>query len=497
MPNNRVVYVFAARDRFSAVARRVASRVRRVENVGAKIGPVFSKAGRLGSLAFKSMAAAAGSLMAALLPLTAAAAAVAATFKFFTFGADFEDAMADLAAITGAGGKDLRFLGEESLRLSKVAKTSAAEVASAFKLVASGKSELLKDPRALSSVTEQALLLKNAAGIDLADAASTVVESLNQFGAGAEHANRFVNVLAAGAKIGAAEIFDISESLRNAGSVASITGADFETTNAAIQVLAKAGQKGAEAGTGLRGVMLKLNKAIPFEKVGGFSNALEILAEKNLSVAQLQAIFGEESIKAGAVLVKNVPLLRQWTRELTGTNEAQRQAEIRLATLRSRLRGVAATIGEVLLRTFERLGPTLSEQMARFERWADSIKPADVERFAGAVVRVAEAFVSIANSIAAIARFNVGARRVVSALTWASPVDLGRSLGERALRFFGVGESAPAGGPRAAPISSETRSRHDVNVNLAGPKGAIESVKTKTTGRSAGFNLGVNMAEEF
>jgi len=54
-------------------------------------------------------------------------------------------------------------------------------------------------------------------------------------------------------------------------------------------------------------------------------------------------------------------------------------------------------------------------------------------------------------------------------------------LGKGALDFVGK-------------VFTSERSQTDVNVNLNAPKGAIQSVKSVTTGRISGLNVGVNMA---
>lgn len=506
MPN-RVVYSFIASDKFSAAARRIASRTEAVRRKFRKLGPTVKLASVQVKGALASMGRAVKGFMAtALLPMVAAFASIAAVMKFFSLGTGFEDAIADLQSITGSAGKDLKFLSDESLRLGKQSKISAAEVATAFKLVASAKSELLKDPRALSTITEQVLLLKNAAGIELADASTIALESMNQFGAGADQANRFVNVLAAGAKVGASEVTDTGLALKNAGSVAKIAGVSFEETNAAIQVLAKAGQKGAEAGTGLRGAMLKLNKAIPFEQVGGFSNALEILRKKNLSVAQLQEIFGEEMVKSGAVLVNNVPLIRQWTKELTGTNVAQEQANVRLGTLSAKARGLGVTISNLLIKTFNRLAPQFDGMIQKMEKFFDSITPEQVSEFAKRLSTVVKG-IGLVGGIA----FNVF--RLVSPLLTLvfKPLELLVNLLDRlvsipgALKLLGgfgldAVKDLVGGAGGALDVSGTTVAEStlgiDMEVTMNSPKGLVQGIKTSTSGRDAGLNVATNMREQ-
>lgn len=68
------------------------------------------------------------------------------------------------------------------------------------------KPELLKDKEALNAVTIEAMRLAAAAKIDLKDAVTATTVSLNMYGESADQAARYVNVLAAGSKEGAADV---------------------------------------------------------------------------------------------------------------------------------------------------------------------------------------------------------------------------------------------------------------------------------------------------
>ncbi len=239
------------------------------------IGVSAQAAGVLVVSAFGMIKKALVSLSVTMAPLLAAFAGIAGVMKFFSVGTGFQDAIADLSSITKSTGKDLQFLQDESLRLAKKMNISAADVAEGFKLVASAKSELLEDTEALSTITEQILLLANASGEDLNTAANLVLRSMNQFGAEAHGAARFVNVLAASTEIGAAELRDLGPALINAGTAGQLAGISFEEMNAAMQVLAKGGLVGPRAGTGMQGAILKLNKILPggIKGVGGLAAA--------------------------------------------------------------------------------------------------------------------------------------------------------------------------------------------------------------------------------
>ncbi|MBR7492814.1 phage tail tape measure protein, partial [Klebsiella pneumoniae] len=86
--------------------------------------------------------------------------------------------------------------------------------------------------------------LAQAAGTTLPDATRTLALSLNQYGASAQEADRYINVLAAGAKYGSSEIVDTAAAIKNGGVAAAQAGVGFEQLNAAIQVLAEREIKG-------------------------------------------------------------------------------------------------------------------------------------------------------------------------------------------------------------------------------------------------------------
>jgi len=245
----------------------------------------------------------------------------------------FGAAISDLAAITGAAGKDLEFFRQKSKEIGETTTLSASQAAEAFKLVASAKPDLLDNAAALAEVTTQVVLLSEAAGSELTESAKTVGSALNQFSADADEAARFVNVLAAGAKFGASEIADTSEALKVAGLVASAAGTSFEETNAAIQAMSTVALKGAEAGTGLRNVYLNLAKQSNDKfkpELVGLTQALMNIKDAGLTTNEMLDIFGKKNIVAASALVNTVDKLGGLTEKLTGTQTAIEQARIKV-----------------------------------------------------------------------------------------------------------------------------------------------------------------------
>lgn len=266
---------------------------------------------------------------------------------------EYGQALSDLSAITGATGAQLKSLDEAAQEMGRSTEYSASQAVEALKLMASAKPELLQTADGLTEATKSALTLAQAAGSTLPDATRTLALSLNQFGAGAQEADRYINVLAAGAKFGASEIADTAAAIKNGGVAAAQAGVGFETLNAAIQVLAEREIKGGEAGTALRNVILALEKGTDKTlkpSVVGLSGALDNLSKKNLSTAQAVKLFGVENINAASLLVDNRSKLNALTLALTGTQTAHEQAAIRVNNLNGDIMGLTSAFEGMIIK---------------------------------------------------------------------------------------------------------------------------------------------------
>jgi TP901 family phage tail tape measure protein len=291
-------------------------------------------------------------LLSAFKKYASLAAVYVAVWKVIDAHREFSKAVSELSSITGATGQDLKFYREQALQMGASTTFMASEVVQAFKLVASAKPELLASRDALAQVTREVLTLAEASGMQLPDAATALAGSLNQFGAGAEQASRYINVLAAGAKFGSSEINETAEAMKNAGAVAASMSLSFEETNAAIQALSANSLKGAEAGTGLRGVLLKLAKDGRDEfnpEIVGLERALLNLRDANLTTTEKMDLFGQESITAATALIEQADKVGELTRALTGTSTAYEQARINTNNLDGDIKAMGSSWERVAL----------------------------------------------------------------------------------------------------------------------------------------------------
>lgn len=266
----------------------------------------------------------------------AALGAAAAIKSAISLTADFNQAIADLSAITGAAGKDLEFYRLQAEEIGRTTSLSASQAAAAFKLIASAKPDLLGSAEALNAVTRAAVTLAEATGQDLPTAASALGGALNQFQLDASKANEVINIFAASSKLGTVEVDLVTEALKNAGPAANSLGISLVETVAGIQALAKATIKGAEGGTALRQIMLKLEKTGD-EKLQpslvGIVGAINELEKRGLSNVEMMKLFGDEAFSAAVAIIAQKDTLEELNITMRGTNTATEQASIRMDTL--------------------------------------------------------------------------------------------------------------------------------------------------------------------
>lgn len=280
-----------------------------------------------------------------------------------------ESSQASLKALTGLDDDSISWLTQQAQVLSTTmtkeglrVKAAANEILDAYMLVGSAKPELLSDKEALAAVTEEAMRMQAAAGdINLAQAVDALTLSLNQYGAEADQAARFTNVLAAGSKEGAANIASQTAAIRNSGVAAASANVSFEETVALIQTLAYSGIKDEVAGTALKKFFLVLQTGADDvnPKIVGLSKALENLKAKNMGAADIKDMFGEEGYNAASVILQNIDMVNRYTEAVTGTSVAQEQAAINSATAEAKLAQVRNEMKLAGIELIEKLNPAI------------------------------------------------------------------------------------------------------------------------------------------
>lgn len=293
-----------------------------------------------------------------------------------------EDAKADVEALTGLSKDDINWLEQEAIRLSTTIsdsgiriRQSATEILDAYKLVGSAKPELLSNKEALAAVTEQTLILASASGMTLKDAVDAVTLSMNQYGAEANEASRYSNVMAAGSKYGSAAVESVTKAVKSSGVAASSANVSIEQLVGTIETLAEKGIKDEIAGTGLKKFFLTLQTGADETnpKIVGLETALDNLQKKQLSAAQIKKMFGEEGYNVASVLINETEKVKYYTQAVTGTSVAMEQAATKSDTAATKLAQAKNKMNEMGMELMEKLNPSIISAVNGTVNWTRKI----------------------------------------------------------------------------------------------------------------------------
>lgn len=301
----------------------------------------------------------------------------------FAPGAALNTKLAELEAIAGPTAEELALVEKCARNTAKEFGVSAAGAVESYKLLLSQLSpELTKNGEALNHMGENVATLSKMMGNDATAAAEVLTTAMNQYGvslddplAASDRMWEMMNTMAAAAREGSAELPQISEALKQCGMAAKAAGVSFEETNAAIQVLDKAGKKASEGGVALRNVMSTLaqGRFLPkdvreeltaagvnindlTDKSKTLTERLAVLKPVMADDALFSKLFGKENSAAAMALVQGIPKVEQWTEAITGTTTAIDQSQIVMETYNERLARVQARFDDFKISIFNCCG---------------------------------------------------------------------------------------------------------------------------------------------
>jgi len=346
----KVSTTFSAIDRLTSVVRKMS---RGVGSFAEKAEATAARANR----AFRKLTPVFGETGRQLLDMAKTAVIAGGIIGGVVFSGkslmEYEKQLASFRTIVSdLSNKDFKVFQAEIGKVANASRglASTIDVASAFEKIAGLNAEFAKTASGLGKVAQATIILSKASGDDLSTSAENLVGIMNQFNLKADQASRVINVLAAGQAVGAASITQAAESYKNFGAVANGANITLEQSVALIQTLASKSITGAEAGTSLRGVILKLQKAGVGYKSGLF-NINDALAQVTSRLAKtssakqrdaiLTKIFGAENITAGKIILDNIKLYQQFTHDVTGTSEAIKAAGINSQTLGEKIDAIS------------------------------------------------------------------------------------------------------------------------------------------------------------
>ncbi|MES2730044.1 MAG: phage tail tape measure protein [Pseudomonadota bacterium] len=279
-------------------------------------------------------------------------------------GIRFEASLADLSALTGTTGTALEVMGQSARGMANTFGGPVTQyVTSATNILGELGPQLATNQAAMDSMGTSVAILSKSMGGDAVGATTALTTSMQQFGVNTKDpiltAKAFTvasNVMAAAANAGAAQVPQIAAALQVAGVAASGARVSFYETNAAIQVLAAGGKKGAEAGTALRNVLGKLGEGrfLPKDVQAELKAAgvdIGVLGNKSLTLQQrmtelkkiqgdtalVTKLFGTENAAAAGILLRGADQIGVFKKAITGNTAAVDAAKIQMDTYAARM----------------------------------------------------------------------------------------------------------------------------------------------------------------
>ena len=338
-------------SKFTAVDDGLSSTINRIGRGADIAAQKFEAFGARSERAFRKVTPGLSTASKQLLSMVGTAAAVGAAFSIGRASIqsimDYETAVQSFRTIV-SDLNDTDF-SKYKIAIGKVAsdtRKSTIDVAASFEKIAGLNAKFAQTAEGISQVSNAAITLSKASGDELGPSAESLVGIMNQFSFAANQADRTINVLAAGQAVGAASITQTADAFTTFGSTAAGANVTIEQSVGLIETLGKFSLFGSEAGTQLKGSLIRLQKAGVGYNSGQFkiNDALEEMKVKfdKLKTAKekdafITDKFGLINIGVGRILLNNIDTYKEFTQSVTGTTEAQKAAAINSNTLSNRI----------------------------------------------------------------------------------------------------------------------------------------------------------------
>ena len=312
---------------------------------------------------------------------------------------DFQGAMKEVSAISGATGTDLTKLSDLAKEMGRTTKFSASESADALKYMGMAGWKTQDMIEGLPGI----LNLAAAGGTDLGITSDIVTDGLTAMGLSAKDAGKFADIMASTCSNANTNIELMGETLKYVGPVAGSLGIEMDDLSVAIGLMGNAGLKGGQAGTSLRagltnlvkptkemrnamekyGVELVKNADGSINLMGTMENLRSVLGglDQTTQAQALSTIFGKEAMSGWASIVNASEGDFNKLTEAIANSEgsAKKMADTMLegsqgaiVEMKSALEGVAITIGERLTPFLEKLADGVSKVC----EWFQNLSPA-------------------------------------------------------------------------------------------------------------------------
>ena len=275
------------------------------------------------------------------------AAIAAGAFSFsalaqgFMVVADFEQALADLNAISGATADELKSLEETARGVAKASSFTATQVVN----LQTELSKLGFGTSEINLMTQSVVNLSTALGADATEAATILGGQLKAFGADAGQAAKFAEILGATANKSAVGFEDFAMMLPKVSAAAAQVGWDFAQMNATLGVLRDRNIRAEAAGTALRNILLE-----NAERGLDYKAALDSINTSTDKLSAASKLYGKENAIVAVTLAETQDIAAKATEEIRSMNGVLAEMNrIKLDTFKGQVTLLKSAFQELLL----------------------------------------------------------------------------------------------------------------------------------------------------
>ena len=220
--------------------------------------------------------------------------------------ADFDDAMAKVAAVSGATGDDFDMLRDRAREMGELTLHSATDVADAMYYMGLAGWNAQQIYAGIPGVLD----LATASGEDLARVSDIVTDALTAFGLEAEETGHFVDVLAQASRSSNTTVDQLGEAFKYVAPMAGAMSYSIDDIAMALGLMANNGIKGSMAGTALRNIIQRMAK--PTKESGDAMEALGLsLLNADGSAKSFSDVMGDMRNAFGGLLTPTAELQLQ------------------------------------------------------------------------------------------------------------------------------------------------------------------------------------------
>lgn len=347
---------------------------------------------------------------------------------------DYDDQMRKVAAITDASSEEMEKLDKAARKAGETTRFTATESASALEALASAGFTTEQAIAALPST----LNLAAAGQIDLGTSAEWASSVLRLWGKEVGDLTMITDQWAKAANVSNAEIDDMAAANMEAGGILKGFGQDMAESNAILSVFANNGNKGAEAGTNLRNIMLALYTPVAatkemmkdmgvtaYDAAGNAKGLGQVMDELRIYLSTLDEearndvinkIFNRYDINAvNSLLNTSSEEVKSLTEQIQNSSGASKKfADTlegglggKMRTILSKLEGVLLNIGKAVA---EKINPVIDEMTKELDNILASGIEKDVANFVKILSDMALFLIKNKDTLILLAKVYIGVK---------------------------------------------------------------------------------------